>query len=248
MSQSPASSSLSPPEPPPPPSSSPTRKRTVDTSSDEEERPSASKVSRLMSSELTARIDALRMNSSPTFPMSDVSHEPETTAAAPGVEQASELPVKPKWHLRYLSIALKLQSLQASLPGLQQILQAVKAGISAPEGQTREETKLAKLTSDALLEQLTEIDEDILILQDETIQVKRQEDAGRWDTDEEEGEKGISDDFSDEELAAQVRSIVAEASGTLERIQQIADKTLESNDGGVRNALEWWKTLAKHSP
>ncbi|KAI0842675.1 hypothetical protein F5Y06DRAFT_132615 [Hypoxylon sp. FL0890] len=251
MSQSPPSSLASPvwpPGGPRAPPTSPTRKRVIN-SSDEDERPSPSKVTRVRGPELARQLQALRMNSSSPTRMSDIQNEPEATTTQASGEAASEQPAKPKW-LRALPHALKLLSMQASLPGLQQILQAVKASIPAPEDATEwqklADTKLAISTSRALLDKLAEMEKQITELREQAILLAKEEERMEIDNEDQRQEQG--DDVSEEDTAAQVRSILAEASAALESAQLAVDKMTKSNDGGVRDAVEWWKSLAEPSP
>ncbi|KAI0105175.1 hypothetical protein F4776DRAFT_668700 [Hypoxylon sp. NC0597] len=253
--------SLSPPEIPSTPPTSPIRKRIIESSSDEGgEKPSPSKVTRLKGPErLIKSIRSLKVNSSPTTHMSDVQNEPEAATAETVDEQAAEPQAQSKW-LQGLPHALKLISqpaanpatqIQASLPEFQRVLENVKTSIQTPEDATelqkREDTKLAVLITRTLLEKFAETEKQITELREQAASLTK-EDEEMDDPDTNSQGQVQDDNISAEDLAAQVRSILLEASTALENARKVADEMVTSNDGGVRDALEWWKSLAEKFP
>ncbi|OTA70450.1 hypothetical protein K449DRAFT_12201 [Hypoxylon sp. EC38] len=254
MSEPPVSplSATSPPEPPPAPPTSPTRKRLVESSSGEDdEKPSPSKVTRLTGPErLILPIRTLKVDNPPTTSMSDVRNKLEALAAETADEQAAEPVTQSKW-LQALPHALKLISIQASLPEFQQVLEKVKTSIQTPEGATefqkREDTKLAVLITRTLLDKFTETEKQITELREQAASLTKEDEEMEIDKPGTSSQGQVEDDnVSAEDLTAQVRSILVEASAALENARKVADGMVTSNDGGVRDALEWWKSLAEN--
>ncbi|KAI1416335.1 hypothetical protein F5Y13DRAFT_155138 [Hypoxylon sp. FL1857] len=245
---------------PPAPPTSPTRKRVIESSSDEwdeeDEGPSPSKISRIRSSgqlseALYRQIVDLQMDSPTLAHESYAQNMPEIIVTGASDQADSEPPSLPRW-LRALPQGLDLLSAQASLPDLHRILQNVKASILTPEDATefqkREDMKLAILTTKALLNKFAATEEQIKQLREQTVLLAEEEEQEQGESySGYQGWQGEDDDVSDEDLAAQVRSILAEASRALENTQRIADEMVASNDGGVLDALEWWKVLREHA-
>lgn len=179
--------------------------------------------------------------------MSDVQNEPEAATAETVDEQTAEPQTRSKW-LQALPHALKLISIQASLPEFQRVLENVKTSIQTPEDATelqkREDTKLAVLITRTLLEKFAETEKQITELREQAASLTK-EDEEMDDPDTNSQGQVQDDNISAEDLAAQVRSILLEASTALENARKVADEMLTSNDGGVRDALEWWKSLAE---